>query len=240
MEKTENHLETDDVRARLDAHDHRRILQKCGFEINGQSGPELSGVLGPKALGEGESGNFSVDLWKGLVKDWGSSGYEGHVFNVVMDVHGLGFNEALEWIVDEFNLDVESDRRSNGQSTGASSPESNRPPNEESESEPVVSHDQIEQWHERLMSDTDTAQTARSYLTEERGLTKNVLKAARIGLAHSPGDPRATWWIMIPVPHRSGGNPPPIVVVKGFGFDPAAVGWKRGACRERRAVARRA
>jgi DNA primase len=219
--------EADDVRARLDAHDHRRILKRCGFEINGQSGPELSGILGPKSLGEGESGNFSVDLRDGLVKDFGSSGYEGDVLNVVMDVHGLSFNEALEWVVDELNLDVDSNGHSNGESTGTPSPESNRPPNEESEPEPVVSHEQARRWHERLMSDTSAAQSARSYLTEERGLTRDVLEAARIGLAHSPGDYRATWWIMIPVPHRSGGNPPPIVAVKGFGFNPAAVDWKR-------------
>jgi DNA primase len=219
--------DADDVRARLDDHDHRRIFQKCGFEINGQSGPELSGILGPKALGEGESGNFSVDLRNGLVKDWGDSDYEGDVFDVVQDVQGLDFNEALEWIVDELNLDVESDGRPNGQFTGTSSPESNRPPNEESEPEPVVSHDQVERWHERLMSDTEAAQAARSYLTDERGLTTDVLKAARIGLAHSPEDYRATWWIMIPVPHRSGGNPPPIVAVKGFAFNPAATDWKR-------------
>jgi len=219
--------EADDLKARLDAHDHRRILKRCGFDINGQSGPKLSGVLGPKALGEGESGNFSVDLQDGFVKDWGSSGYKGDVFNVVMDVHGLPFPEALEWIVDELNLDVDSESRSNGQSNGASSPPANRPSNEKSEPEPVATHEQVRRWHERLMSDTDAAQAARSYLTGERGLDTDVLQAARIGLAHSPGDYRATWWIMIPVPHRSGGNPPPIVAVKGFAFNPAAVDWKR-------------
>jgi DNA primase len=211
--------DADDVRDRLNVRDYRRIFQKCGFEINGQSGPELSGMLGPKALGEGESGNFSIDLRDGLVKDWGSSGYEGHVFNVVMDVHGLDFNEALEWIVDELSLDVES--------PDASSPESNRPPNGESEPGPVATHEQVRRWHERLMSDTDAAQSARSYLVGERGLTMDVLETAGIGLAHKPDDYRATWWIMIPVPHQSGGSPPPIVAVKGFGFDPAAAGWKR-------------
>ncbi|WP_263835312.1 DUF3987 domain-containing protein [Salinibacter sp.] len=219
--------EADDVRAHLDAHDHRRILKRCGFEINGQSGPELSGVLGPKALGEGESGNFSVDLKRGFVKDWGSSGFEGDVFDVVMEVHGFTFPESLKWIVDELSLDVDSESHSGGQSTGASSPPANRPSNEEPEPEPVVSHEQARRWHERLMGDTDAAQATRSYLIGERGLTMDVLEAARIGLAHSPDDYRATWWVMIPVPHRSGGNPPPITAVKGFAFNPAAVAWKR-------------
>ncbi|MCS4155055.1 hypothetical protein GGQ03_002349 [Salinibacter ruber] len=219
--------DADDVRARLDAHDHKRILQRCGFGINGQSGPELSGILGPKALGEGDDGDFFVNLETGYVYDHGPTDYEGDVFDVVRDVQGLTFPETLEWIVDELNLDVESNRRHNGQSTGASSPESKRSPNGESEPESVVSHEQARRWHERLMGDTDAAQVARSYLISERGLTTDVLEAARIGLAHSPDDYRATWWIMIPVPHRSGGSPPTLVAVKGFAFHPAAAGWKR-------------
>ncbi len=220
-------LSAERIRSHLNAHDCRRILKRCGFQLNGDHGTKLSGVLGPTELGEGDAGNFSIDLEKGLVKDWGSSHYKGDIFSVVQDVHGLDFPEALEWIVNELNLDVESDGCPNVQPTDASSPESNRSPNEESEPEPVVSHEHARRWHERLMSDTDAAQAARSYLTDERGLTRDVLKAARIGLAHSPGDYRATWWIMIPVLHRSGGNPPPIVAVKGFGFNPAATDWKR-------------
>jgi DNA primase len=219
--------EADDIRARLDARDHRRIFQKCGFEINGQSGPELSGILGPKELGEGESGNFSIDLRDGLVKDWGSSGYKGDVLNVAMDVHGLGFNEALEWIVDELNLDVESDGRSNGQSPGASSQKTGRPPDLNTDREPVATHEQVRRWHERLMRDTDTARAARSYLTDERGLDTGALRAAHIGLAHTPDDGRGSWWIMIPVPDCRGGNPPSVVAVKGFAFIPSAGDWKR-------------
>jgi len=87
------------------------------------------------------------------------------------------------------------------------------------------------------MGDTDAAQAARSYLTDERGLTMDVLKAARIGLAHSPGDSRATWWTMIPVPQRGGGDTAPIVAVKGFGFDPEAGAWK---CKDGRKIPRNA
>jgi hypothetical protein len=52
------------------------------------------------------------------------------------------------------------------------------------------------------------------------------MKAARVGLAHSPGDNRAEWWIMIPVPRRDLDGSP-VVAVKGFGFDPEAGEWKR-------------
>jgi hypothetical protein len=157
------------------------------------------------------------------VKDWGSSGYRGDVFNVVQDVHGLTFPEALEWIVDELNLNV------GGDSAPSETPPS--PPgstlSRAEDPEPVVSHEQVERWHERLVGESNAAQAARSYLTDERGIAEGVLRAARIGLAHSPSDDRATWWIMIPVPHRAGGDPPPIVAVKGFAFDPEAGGWKR-------------
>ena len=221
-------IDADALRARLDAHDHKRILRACGFDLNGHGGNDLSGVLGPKELGEGKKGNFSVNLEEGLVKDWGSSGYRGDVFNVVQDVHGLTFPEALEWIVDELNLNV------GGDSAPSETPPSPPGPilSRAEDPEPVVSHEQVKRWHERLVGESKAAQAARSYLTDERGIAEGVLRAARIGLAHSPSDDRATWWmatwwIMIPVPHRAGGDPLPIVAVKGFAFDPEAGGWKR-------------
>jgi hypothetical protein len=231
-------IDANALRSRLDAHDHRRILKRCGFELNGQSGPKLSGVLGPNALGEGESGNFSVDLERGFVKDWGSSGYEGDVFDVVKDVHGLNFPSALEWVVDELNLDVASDGRSNEQSTGASSPESNRPPNNQSEPEPAASHEQVRRWHERLMSDTDAAHAARSYLMGERGLHPGVVKMSHVGLAHENEIPddwggfhrtearSVTWWVIFPVARRDLDGAP-VVSVKGVAFNPSRCDWAR-------------
>jgi hypothetical protein len=217
-------IDADALRSRLDANDHERILRACGFDLNGHGGNERSDVLGPKELGEGDTGNFSVDLEEGLVKDWGSSGYRGDVFSVVQDVHGLDFPEALEWIVDELNLNASMLEReaANGSSSEASTstPENDDP-------EPVVSHKQVQKWHDRLVGESDAAQAARSYLMDERGIAESVLQAARIGLAHSPSDYRAEWWIMIPVPYRGEGDGAPIVAVKGFGFDPEAGGWKR-------------
>ena len=222
-------IDADALRSRLGARDHERILRACGFDLNGHGGNELSGVLGPKELGEGSAGNFSVDLEEGLVKDWGSSGYRGDVFNVVQDVHGLDFPEVLEWIVDELHLDASTLERevANGSSSEAPVPESS-PPDSESPPEPVVSHEQVEKWHERLVGESEAAQAARSYLMGERGIAESVLQAARIGLAHSPSDYRATWWIMIPVPYRGEGDGAPIVSVKGFAFNPSAGDWKRG------------
>jgi hypothetical protein len=165
-----------------------------------------------------------VDLEEGLVKDWGSSGYQGDVLDVVQDVHGLDFSDALEWIVDELRLDAQAVERE------AANGCTNRAPTSATDNQdpkPVASHGQVERWHEQLMSDHDAAQAARSYLTDERGIAESVLRAARIGIAHSPDDYRAEWWVMIPVPQRGGGDTAPIVAVKGFGFDPEAGGWKR-------------
>lgn len=222
-------IDADALRSRLGARDHERILRACGFDLNGHGGNELSGVLGPKELGEGSAGNFSVDLEKGLVKDWGSSEYRGDVFNVVQDVHGLDFPEALEWIVDELNLDASTVEREVANRISSEAPTSESDlPNSGSPPEPVVSHEQVEQWHERLVGKSEAAQAARSYLMGERGIAESVLRAARIGLAHSPSDYRATWWIMIPVPYRGEGDGAPIVSVKGFAFNPSAGDWKRG------------
>ncbi len=222
-------IDADALRSRLGAHEHERILRACGFNLNGRGGTELSGVLGPKELGEGSAGNFSVDLEEGLVKDWGSSGYRGDVFNVVQDTRGLDFPEALEWIVDELHLDASTLERevANGSSSEAARSESSLP-DSKSPPEPVVSHEQVEKWHEGLVGETGAAQAAQSYLMGERGIAESVLRAARIGLAHSPSDYRATWWIMIPVPYRGEGDGAPIVAVKGFAFNPSAGDWKRG------------
>ena len=183
-------IDADALRSRLDANDHERILRACGFDLNGHGGNERSGVLGPKELGEGDTGNFSVDLEEGLVYDHGSSGYRGDVIDVVQDVHGLDFPDALEWIVDELNLNASTLEREvvNGNSSEAptSTPENDDP-------EPVVSHEKVQKWHERLVGETAAAQAARSYPMDERGIAESVLRATRIGLAHSPSDYRAEW-----------------------------------------------
>ena len=95
--------DADSIRNLLTPRDRRRILEACGFRLKDKTDNQ-SGVLGPKALGEGEKGNFSVDLERGLVKDFGSSGYQGDIFDVVRDVQDLDFPEVLAWIVETCGL----------------------------------------------------------------------------------------------------------------------------------------
>lgn len=222
-------LDAERLRNRLSHSEYRRILDRCGFDLDGKQGSDLSGILGPKELGEGDEGNFSVDLEEGLVKDWGSSRYKGDVFSVVQDVHGLNFPEALEWIVEELNLDASTLQREpvNGTSSSDSTAEPKTEDTGRTTSESVVSPEQVQRWHDRLTGETEAANAARSYLIDERGIAEDVLQAAQLGLAHSPTDHRATWWIMIPVPDRIGDAPSEIAAVKGFGFDPDAADWKR-------------
>lgn len=222
-------LDADRLRARPSSSDHRCILDRCGFELDGKQGSDLSGVLGPKELGEGDESTFSVDLEEGLVKDWGSSRYKGDVFSVVQDVYGLNFPEALEWIVEELNLDASTLQREpvNGTSSSDSTAEPKTEDTGRASSESVVSPEQVQRWNERLTGETEAANAARSYLIDERGIAEDVLQAARLGLAYSPTDHRATWWIMIPVPDRVGDDPYEIAAVKGFAFNPETHDWKR-------------
>ena len=229
-------VDSNSLKSCLTASDYRKIFQRCGFDINGERGTELSGILGPQELGEGETGNFSVDLEKGLVKDWGSSGYRGDAISVVQDVQGLTFPEALEWIVNELSLDTSTLEREAiyGTSSKASATESEG----ESLPDPVASHKQIEQWHERLIGSTGPAQAARRYLMGERGLHPGVLKLGRVGLAHEKEIPDdwggffrrearpVMWWIVFPVARRDLDGCP-VVSVKGVGFDPETCDWKR-------------
>ncbi|MCS4162580.1 hypothetical protein GGP94_003025 [Salinibacter ruber] len=235
-------IDADKLKNQLGASEHRRILDRCGFDISGERGDELDGVLGPKELGEGETGNFSVDLEQGLVMDWGSTGYEGDVLDVVQETQSLDFQEALQWIAEELDLDADalqskngstnsfrstsSMPRGDGRANGPEMPEaSNGLPEPPEDPEPVVTHEQVSNWHGRLMGEGEAPRAARRYL-EGRAVTEGTMKAAHVGLAHSPGDNRAEWWIMIPVPRRDL-EEAPVVAVKGFGFDPEAGGWKR-------------
>jgi 5S rRNA maturation endonuclease (ribonuclease M5) len=232
-------VDVDRLKRHLSASDYRRIFEACGFDLQGKRGEQLDGVLGPKELGEGGTPNFSVNLDDGRVKDWGSSGYTGDALQVVQDVHRLDFGEALNWIVDELGLDRSRLTASSTTSNSAPAPSSSdsTPPAGDSDArEQVASHEKIEEWNERLMGDSPEAQAARGYLTNARGIDPKVLKAARIGLAHTPGDSRATWWVMVPVPDRRQEGSP-IVAVKGFGFDPDRGDWKQ---KEGRKVARNA
>ena len=169
------------------------------------------------------------------MKDWGSSGYEGDVIDVVQDVHGLDFPDALEWIVDLLNLNASTLEReaTNGSSSEASTstPENNDP-------EPVVSHERAQKWHDRLVGESDAGQAARSYLMGERGLQPDVVKMAHVGLAHEneiPDDWRGfyraearsvTWWMIFPVARRDLDGAP-IVSVKGVAFNPSTCDWMR-------------
>lgn len=220
-------IDAEKLRAQLQARDYRHIFQQCGFDINGERGPELKGVLGPKQLGEGETGNFSLDLEEGLAKDWGSSGYQGDVFDVVKEVQNLDFPSALQWIVDELSLNA-SEFTSSGRSNGPSQNGSQSPEEQGgSDREQVATHQQVAKWHERLMGDTDAAQSARTYLTDTRAIDTGVLKATSIGLAHRPNDSWSKWWVTIPVTYRIGDDPSPVIAVKRFAFEPSQSEWKR-------------
>jgi len=236
-------IDADKLKKRLGASEHRRILGRCGFDISGERGTDLEGILGPSALGEGDSGNFAVNLEEGLVKDWGSTGYQGDVLDVVQDTQRLDFQEALQWIAEELDLDADALQSENGSTSSSKStrsaprgdgrangrpemPEaSNGLPKPPEDPEPVVTHEQVSNWHGRLMGEGEAPRAARQYLVS-RAVTEGTMRAAHIGLAHSPGDNRAEWWIMIPVPRRDL-EEAPVVAVKGFGFDPEAGDWKR-------------
>jgi hypothetical protein len=47
-------IDVDELKRRLDASKRRRLLEKCGFDLSGERGDELNGVLGPKSLGAGK------------------------------------------------------------------------------------------------------------------------------------------------------------------------------------------
>ncbi|WP_251930809.1 DUF3987 domain-containing protein [Salinibacter ruber] len=238
VSQTDDFVDKKRLKRHLNSDDHRRILDACGFDLQGERGTDLDKILGPTELGEGETGNFSVNLDDGLVNDWGSGDYGGHVFQVVQDVHGLDFNEALEWIVEELNLDrsrlTSEPPASSSSSTSTSNGYATSPePEPEPEPEPVLEHSQAGTWHERLMGDGSVAKSARGYLTQARGVHPKALKLRGVGLAKQSELPDSwgwpdwcDWWVVFPVP-KLDEEGAPIVSVKGFAFDPASRDWMR-------------
>jgi len=227
----------DEIESRHSPADRRRIFEELGFYFNGhRAGTDgwINGVLGPKALGEGKKPNFAVNTRTGAVKDHGSSGYSGSLYSAVKDAKGLTFPDALEWIADVLGLSESSERN------GAF----NKPPElsgdvhkkgslpADSEPVPVASLDTVDRWAETMQGDTPEAMAARSYLTG-RGLSEGIIRGARIGLSCKTGlrdGVAVSWWIIIPVVRRPDAEdePPVVVSLKGFAFDPEATEWKRG------------
>jgi len=185
-------IDADKLQERLGASEYRRILGRCGFDISGESGTDLEGILGPSALGEGDSGNFAVNLEEGLVKDWGSTGYQGDVLDVVQDTQRLDFQEALQWIAEELDLDADALQSENGSTSSSKStrsaprgdgrangrpemPEaSNGLPKPPEDPEPVVTHEQVSNWHGRLMGEGEAPRAARQYLVS-RAVTEGTM-----------------------------------------------------------------
>ncbi len=92
------------LEAQLTGDARLHLFQRLGFRTNGHV-PDgrgwISGVLGPKELGEGEKGNFSINIHTGAVKDHGSTGYTGDLFGCVQTVRRCSFAEALQWIAEQ-------------------------------------------------------------------------------------------------------------------------------------------
>jgi hypothetical protein len=104
-------MDADDLLDRLTKQDFRSHFQQLGFEgLHGEE-PNVKGWIGnlhgPSALGEGEKGNFAVNVHHGGVRDHGSTGYSGDIIDVVRDVKNLDFRDALQWIASEASLDVD-------------------------------------------------------------------------------------------------------------------------------------
>lgn len=101
------------VESRLDAHGRTRLFSQLGFHINGHkpnSSGFVSGIKGPKVLGEGKNGNFSLNPSTGAVKDHGGTGYKGDLWNCIQDVRGCEFREALEWAAKELSIQIPTSR----------------------------------------------------------------------------------------------------------------------------------
>lgn len=94
-------VDKDQLERVLRPEDRRRVFEAIGFQLGEEragSDGWISGILGPSELGEGEEGNFSVNVETGAIRDHGSPGWKGDLWKAVQEVKGADFPGALEWV----------------------------------------------------------------------------------------------------------------------------------------------
>jgi len=134
-----------------------------------------SGYIGLCPFHNEKSPSFHVTPKMGIYKCFGC-GVGGDVFQFVMQMDGVGFNEAMRSLAARYNIDVPDER-----DESASDPEYQR-------KEGVYHALRFAgvYFHSQLM-ETDEAETARNYL-KTRGFTRDTIVKAGLGYAPSNGD----------------------------------------------------
>ena len=51
-------IDVDELKQKLGASEHRKILERCGFDLIGEPGDKLEDILGPQVLGGGRKEIF--------------------------------------------------------------------------------------------------------------------------------------------------------------------------------------
>ena len=231
-------IDVDDVERRISETDRRRIFEQLGFSFERATNTAdgFQKVLGPKALGEGETPNFSVNLADGLFKDWGGSGAAGNLYHAVMEVERLDFPEAVAWVADAIGMDTDASTYE-GASTGDTQPTAPPTPPMPSKASTEVPQEDAEEpspieatvsrsggsvaplsavvdRHNRLMEDEPAAECAREYLMS-RGIDRDTMQQAQLGL----GKNRGSWQILVPAVDKLQ-SPPVVVAMKRLFFVP--------------------
>lgn len=209
-----------ELNRRLTPGDRRHIFERLGFEFNGHARDEgwTGGLMGPAELGEGDSGDFAVNLSHGGVRDHGSTGFSGSLYDAVMAVRGVGFSEALAWVAEQAGVASGGDGATAKGNASRPAPRPQQPQAREASGEPEgIARKQVEAWNSALLNgEKGACRRAREFLTETRGLRRKTLRAHLVGLRHRYGQ----WWICFPV--VSEGR---VRRVKRVAFDPARCAW---------------
>jgi hypothetical protein len=92
----------------------------------------------------------------------------------------------------------------------------------------VATFEDVQRWHEGLMSEASEAEAARTYLTDVRGIDLDLLRARYVGLVRDPKQRDGVvcpWWIVFPADLDTGRKA--IASLKAFAFHPEAGDWMR-------------
>lgn len=159
------------VERSLTVNDRTRLFSALGIDLDGRTPTEtgwINSLRRPLALGHDENPSFSVNVFTGAVKDFGSE-YQNDLYGLVQDVRGCSFPEALDWISSSAGIETA------GRAVARERGHKKKP-------EPVTIDAALD-WNKRLLEGTDKAAVAlRNFLCQRRGLDIKAIANRGLGI----------------------------------------------------------
>jgi len=205
-------IRKEEIEHRLTPEIRHQIFSDLGIHLDGRTPSSdgwINGLRRPPELGVDNYPDFSVNLNTGAVKDFGSD-YSNDLIGLAQDVRGITFPEALEWCAIQIGLPLAQRAKPD---RGLS----------------LIAMPDMKGWSDRLVNPPDMASKAlHRYLTAERGLKKEIIDDALLGIRRLYDD----YWLIIPIEY----DQHHVTNYKLMAFSPDAGNWCRDEKQKKRVL----